>query len=72
MRPLKITKKTTHDNCSVRAVRLQHTPDQRAFYDGSQYAELRCIPHNKQVQWLSKETYEAIILDELISKGRIV
>ena len=48
----KITKANKHDKCPVVAVRCE---------SGPHYAKLCCKTHNKHIQWLSKDDFEAIL-----------
>jgi len=47
-----ITPKTKHDNCKVTVHLCKE--------DSVNYAALRCVDHNKHIQWLSKEDAQAI------------
>ncbi len=48
-----ITKLTTHDDCEM-SIR-------RTINSGPHYAELRCVPCNKHIQWLNKATFFCLV-----------
>lgn len=48
-----ITKHTYHDDCEVTI--------RRTLNSGPHFAEMRCVQHNKHIQWLNKETFLSLV-----------